>query len=146
VAGGKRPVSRRLHIGPIGGESATTGSPAKLSDSPKIKETAEALKKAGIEAPRVFKKTKDRGSKGVDIALATDMLGHAHRKHYDLAILVAGDGDYVPLVEAVQREGALVHVWFLQNGLSPSLQMAADGYADITGDLLTDSPERRADS
>ena len=50
---------------------------------------------------------------------------------------------YVPLVQAVQREGALVNVWFLQNGLSPSLRLAADEYRDITNDLLTDPPEKR---
>jgi len=112
-------------------------------DVPKVRETAEALKQAGIEAPRVFKKTKERGSKRVDITLATDMLTHAHRKHYDVAILVAGDEDYVPLVEAVQREGALVHLWFLQNGLSPDLRLAADLYRDITNALLIESPESR---
>jgi len=34
---------------------------------------------------------------------------------------LAGDEDYVPLVEAVQREGLLVYVWFVPDGLSPKL-------------------------
>lgn len=113
-------------------------------DEPKIRETVEALKQAGLEAPRVFKRTKDRRSKRVDITLATDMLTHAHRKHYDVAILVAGDGDSVPLVEAVQREGARVYLWFLQNRLSPDLRLAADLYRDITDVLLIDAPESLA--
>ncbi len=67
----------------------------------------------------------------VDITLATDMLLHATRKHYDVAVLVAGDEDYVPLVRAVQGEGARVYVWFLPDGLSLALQMAADYYVDL---------------
>ena len=38
-------------------------------------------------------------AKGVDIALTTDMLSNAFLGNYDVAVLVAGDGDYVPLVE-----------------------------------------------
>ena len=71
------------------------------------------------------------GSKRVDITLATDMLLHAYRKHYDVAVLVAGDEDYVPLVRAVQGEGARVTVCFFRNGLSPALEMAADDFVDL---------------
>ena len=66
-------------------------------DSNKIEIIEDDLKNIEIEAPRVFKKTKDKGSKRVDISLATDMLTHAHRKNYNIAVLVAGDEDYVPL-------------------------------------------------
>ena len=60
----------------------------------------ERLKEAGIESPYVFKRPKKasgRPSKAVDISLAVDMLTHASRRNYTLAILIAGDGDYVPL-------------------------------------------------
>jgi uncharacterized LabA/DUF88 family protein len=59
------------------------------------------------------------------------MLLHATRKHYDVAVLVTGDEDYIPLVEAVQREGARVGVWFVPDGLSPKLERAADFYDDL---------------
>ena len=89
-------------------------------DSDKITETIDSLKTAGIEAPNVFKKTKSKGSKRVDISLATDMLSHAARKNYEIAVLVAGDEDYVPLVEAVKNEGRRVVLWFVSDGLSPA--------------------------
>lgn len=72
--------------------------------------TADWLKTRGIDVPRVFRRDKDRGSKQVDISLCVEMLSHAHRRHYEIAILVAGDEDYIPLVHAVQREGARVHL------------------------------------
>lgn len=98
----------------------------------------EKLKGLGIEAPRVFKKDKTRGSKRVDISLAVDMLTHAHRKNYDVAILVAGDEDYVPLVQAVMAEGRQVVLWFLKNGLSPVLKREVDFYFDISEFLFND--------
>ena len=72
--------------------------------------------------------------KGVDISLAVDMLSHAHRKNYALAILIAGDADYVPLVKAVKAEGSRVFVWFFDEryGLSRDLRMSADHYAEIS--------------
>jgi uncharacterized LabA/DUF88 family protein len=85
---------------------------ALQGDFPLIEKTEERLKGLEFESPRVFKRIKDRDSKQVDIALATDMLTHAFRKHYDVAILVAGDEDYVPLVRAVQGEGARVYDGF----------------------------------
>ena len=86
-------------------------------DPSKIDEVADKLKALGIEAPRVFKRTKNRGSKRVDISLSTEMLVHAARKNCETAVLVAGDEDYLPLVEAVQSEGCRVLVWFVSDGL-----------------------------
>jgi len=105
-------------------------------DPPAVQEVSERLKQQGFEAPRVFSKSKTKGSKRVDISLATDMLIHASRKHYEIAVLVAGDEDYVPLVRAVQGEGARVHVWFLQDGLSPQLRHEADYFVDLNAFLL----------
>jgi uncharacterized LabA/DUF88 family protein len=59
------------------------------------------------------------------------MLSHAFRKNYDIAVLVAGDEDYVPLVKAVQSEGCRVYLWFLENGLSPFLKRTVDRFTDI---------------
>jgi uncharacterized LabA/DUF88 family protein len=115
-----------------------TSAPGAENDRDPI---AQRLRDSGIEAPRVFPRTKDRGSKRVDITLATEMLTHAHRGHFDFAILVAGDEDYVPLVEAVKGEGRRVALWFLENGLSPALKAAADHYWNI-GDCLFNGPEK----
>jgi uncharacterized LabA/DUF88 family protein len=89
------------------------------------------LRAYGIHAPRVFHKPRGKRAKRVDISLATDMLTHVHRGNYDVGILVAGDEDYVPLVEAVKAEGAQVAVWFIGNGLSAGLRHSADHFFDL---------------
>jgi len=46
--------------------------------------------------------------KGDDIYLATDMLSFAYENTYDTAILVSGDGDFVPAIKKVQKLGKKV--------------------------------------
>lgn len=96
-----------------------------------VDKIVNALRDAGIEDPSVFQKKDRQRSKRVDISLATDMLLHAFRRNYETAVLVAGDEDYVPLVEAVKYTGCRVFVWFLDNGMSDSLRLAADKYASL---------------
>jgi uncharacterized LabA/DUF88 family protein len=106
--------------------TSTTG------DDQNIDTIEDNLIKSGIDAPRIFrKKKKETRAKRVDITLATEMLMHAHRKNYDIAVLVSGDEDFVPLVEAVQDEGRQVVLWALQSGLSKTLQKTCDHYWDI---------------
>jgi uncharacterized LabA/DUF88 family protein len=104
-------------------------------DEPRLDELVDQLKDAGIDNPYVFKKTQKR-SKRVDIQLSTDMLLHAARKNYEVAILIAGDQDYVPLVEAVKSEGRRVYVWAVSKGLSPALRRAADHFNPLDELLL----------
>jgi len=110
-------------------------------DDQRLAELTRRLKDVGIEAPFVFKKEKTRKSKQVDISLATDMLTHAFRKNYDMAILVAGDEDYIPLVKAVMSEGRRVVLWFVDDGLDSKLVNAVDYYFDLGRILFQDASQ-----
>jgi uncharacterized LabA/DUF88 family protein len=66
--------------------------------------------------------------KGIDVRVATDMLWQAHNNVYDTAVLVSGDADYVPAVEAVKAIGKHVEVAFVTRGRSLDLQHAADRF------------------
>jgi uncharacterized LabA/DUF88 family protein len=83
--------------------------------------------------PEVFKRTsKGVKAKGVDIALTKDMLTHAFFNHYDAAVLMSGDGDYVPLVDEVKRLGKIVCVAaFSSSGLSLALRLSSDAFVDL---------------
>lgn len=48
--------------------------------------------------------------KGDDINLALDMLNHAWEDKYDKAILISGDGDFVPLVKYVKSKNKQIEV------------------------------------
>jgi uncharacterized LabA/DUF88 family protein len=95
-----------------------------------VRDQLRALRFSGF----VFKKTRrDVKAKGVDIALTKDMLSHAFLGNYETAVLVAGDGDYLPLIEEVQRLGKRVWIWFFADcGMNPELRRMADDFHDLT--------------
>lgn len=43
--------------------------------------------------------------KGVDVQLALDVLDFAHEDRFDVAVLITGDGDFVPLVRRITSLG-----------------------------------------
>ncbi len=53
-------------------------------------------------------KIKFLSEKGVDIKLATDLI--AMKDMYDIAIIISGDGDYIPVIIAVKNMGKQVAV------------------------------------
>lgn len=64
--------------------------------------------------------------KGVDGLIAVDMLEGAFNGVYQIAILVAGDADFVPTVRAVHRRGVMVVVVAQDESLADELKRAAD--------------------
>lgn len=100
-------------------------------DTVKVDEIRDLLKKHHF-SPVVIKKIGDR-SKGVDISLTKDLLVHAFQDNYDVAVLVTGDGDYVPVVEELKRMGKHVIVSFFgkEDALSPELWRSSDQYQNI---------------
>lgn len=107
-----------------------------VSDEPEWTTTRLALRDLGFE-PCLFKRTQGK-SKAVDIALATDLLTLGGENQYDVAVIVAGDGDYLPLLSAVKRLGHHVVVcFFAEYGLNNELRIAADDFVDLTPHLVT---------
>jgi uncharacterized LabA/DUF88 family protein len=74
--------------------------------------------------------------KGVDIALAVDMLHFAATDVYDTAILVTGDGDFASAVQAVKNLGKHVENAFFKAGHSKQLLDKADRFILLDRDLM----------
>ena len=72
--------------------------------------------------------------KGVDIQLATDLLTHNFKNNYDVAILVAGDTDYVGALQAVKDNGKNIEVaLFGKEQSSRPLREVADRVITVDG-------------
>ena len=117
-----------------------------VGDDLLIATVEDELKDIGIDAPRVFKRPRDRRSKQVDISLAVEMLGHAQKRNIDAAVLVAGDLDYLPLARAVMAEGCRVFLWFLDNGLNATLRRQTDHYFDVGKVLFAENASLHFDA
>jgi uncharacterized LabA/DUF88 family protein len=50
--------------------------------------------------------------KRVDVLLSVDMVRHAAAGHIQHVVVVAGDSDFIPAIEAVKESGATVTLWY----------------------------------
>ncbi len=76
--------------------------------------------------------------KGVDVAIAVDMLVLAFASAYDTAILVSGDADYARVVSELKRLGRHVEVACAGASNSRELWAAADRRQELSHDFLDD--------
>ena len=91
--------------------------------------------------PRVFKKEKNSAkSKGVDIAMVVDILGHVYANNLDTVLLLSGDGDYLPLIKEVQRAGKQCYIAAFSDGLNPALPIVADAFSCLDYTAFGTSP------
>ena len=86
----------------------------------------------GFINPHIFKKQK-RGNKtkSVDINLVTDLLRHTYNHSIDEVCLLTGDGDFLPTIHEVMRQGLRVIVGAFSSGLDPRLRTQADEFIDL---------------
>jgi len=86
----------------------------------------------GSLCPYVYKKEKKtKKTKSVDINITIDALRHTYNNSIDMLYLLSGDGDYIPLIEEVMRQGKKVIVGAFSSGLNPGLKHVPDQFIDI---------------
>jgi hypothetical protein len=102
-------------------------------DKDAIEDVHDKLAEVGFSPVVIHWPRNQKESKGVDISLTKDMLVHAFLGNYDVAVLVSGDGDYVPVVEELKRLGKWVIVAFFgkDDGLNSKLLRAPDQYYSL---------------
>lgn len=76
-----------------------------------------------------------REQKRVDVQLSVDMLTGAFNGAFDVAVLLSGDADFIPLVEEVRRQGVMV-VLTAGKGCAEGLRHAADRYVSLDERML----------
>ncbi len=86
----------------------------------------------GQICPKVFKKpAQSRKTKLVDMSICIDALRHSFHRDVDAILLLSGDGDYLPLIREVMRNGTQVWLGAFSSGLSPKLRSAVDRFLDL---------------
>ncbi|MGA8678450.1 MAG: NYN domain-containing protein [Candidatus Acidiferrales bacterium] len=70
--------------------------------------------------------------KEVDVQLAVDMLTHGFSKNMSKAVLLSGDLDFRPIVEALIRAGVFVEIWYEKESAAKELFWAADYGRELT--------------
>jgi len=71
-----------------------------------------------------------------DINMAVDMVENAYDNNFDTAILVSGDGDFIPAVRSVKKKGKTVENIYFKNSSSRSLKNFCDSSLELTKEFL----------
>ena len=74
----------------------------------------------------------------MDTLLATDMVTMAFLGHYDVSVLVSGDGDLAPAVDAVKAAGKQVIVAAFPRSRSTEISQSADQEIILATPFLAD--------
>ena len=84
----------------------------------------ELSNRSGYVIKASFDKIASSGAieKKVDINIAIDIISLAYENVYDTAVLVSGDGDFVPAVKKVKELDKNVEVWAFRYSLANALK------------------------
>jgi uncharacterized LabA/DUF88 family protein len=85
-----------------------------------------------VQEGRIAGVGRRRRQKRVDVQLAVDMLMHATHRNMTHATLLAGDEDFLPLIEALEGLGTDVTVIYERQSGARTLHWAADAGVGIT--------------
>jgi len=116
---------------------------APEEDLEKYKEQKEyysEIEKYGVydvKLARLKKTEKGAKQKGADVKLSVDMITKAFMDHYDIAILLSGDDDFLDLVKTVKDlTDKRVYGAFYPDHISDDLRKSFDKKGPLTKDLL----------
>lgn len=111
------------------GRSLLVGSKPPPNDS-----VWQRARNEGFEV-QVFDRNVANREKQVDSTIVTTMMAdsYEHMKHTrgDIAVLVAGDADYVPCVRQLQGRGFVVRVLFWRHATSQILRETSNQYIEL---------------
>ncbi len=64
--------------------------------------------------------------KKIDIQIAIDIISLGYENAYDTAVLVSGDGDFVPVIKKIKELDINIEVWAFRYSLANALREALD--------------------
>lgn len=74
--------------------------------------------------------------KRVDILLAVDLVRLAWAGHIGYAVLVTGDSDFVPAVNAAKDAGVITSLYYSPHSVHDELLRAVDEHTELDGEVL----------
>jgi len=117
------PIRVNYYTSMVGDEAALGEVERKIS---------EINYRGGQMCPKVFKKAAQKHkSRLVDISICIDAMRHSNHRDVEAIFLMSGDGDFLPLIEEVKRNGTPVWVGAFSDGLNPKLRPAVDKFFDL---------------
>jgi hypothetical protein len=130
--GGLQPGWSGLRLNYFTSVTATDDRIAELEERISKVPMVKSYEEHSQVCPRVFKKhAQSKKTKLVDISIAIDALRHSYHRHVDAILLYSGDGDYLPLINEIMRNGTQVWLGAFSDGLNPALRSKVDRFIDL---------------
>lgn len=73
-----------------------------------------------------------------DINMAVDMVENAYEGNFDIAVLVSGDGDFVPAVHSVKKKDKIVKNIYFKDSSSRNLKNFCDESLELSKQILNE--------
>jgi len=86
-----------------------------------------------------------RTEKGVDVAIANQMLRHAYTRAFDTAILVSGDKDFLDTVRTIKNLGMRVEIISFRHSLSREMKNESSVAPVIIDDFRSEIEHNKMD-
>lgn len=80
-----------------------------------------------------------------DIEMAVDMLHYAQHGRVDIVVLGSGDGDFIPVLQAIRMNGVRCEVASTKETMAEDLLGAASGFIDLGKIIVAQSQQTNID-
>jgi uncharacterized LabA/DUF88 family protein len=81
-----------------------------------------------------------------DIEMAVDMLHYAQHGRVDIVVMGSGDGDFIPILQAIRMNGVRCEVASTKETMAEDLLGAANGFIDLGKIIVAQSHEPNIDA
>jgi uncharacterized LabA/DUF88 family protein len=96
----------------------------------------QCLPRFEVRFGRLARKGASFEQKRVDVLLSVDLVRMSWDHQIQKAVVVTGDSDFVPAVQAAKDAGVLTHLFFSRNSCHRELLLAFDERTQITEELI----------
>ena len=116
----------------VGDDAAIDALSSEIASLQYKYNSGQGIRGEGTVNPHVYKKSKKSAkTKSVDINISIDALRHTYNGSIEKLLLVSGDGDYLPLIQEVMRQGITVRIGAFSNGCHPALKFVPDDFLNL---------------
>lgn len=126
---------------PFQGEPPTEEERSRYAKKYQFLSVVRRLPRFEVRLGKIQRIGDDVRQKRVDILLAIELVSLAWKGSIDLAVVIAGDSDFVPAVEQAKDAGVVVRLLYFRESCHDELLDAVDERVEIT-QVLVDSCQR----
>jgi len=130
------------HSAPFQSSSPTPDERRRYAAARAFFESLRFLPRFEVRLGSLARRGETFEQKGVDVLLSVDLVRMSWGRQIDVAILLSGDSDFVPAVQAAKDAGVVVRLFYSRSSVHNELLKVCDDRAELTREWLANFPRR----